>query len=213
MYGIRAKKPWACLESWFILTTYLGHYPLHCLLLPYLKQVLIYPAALHIKHLKPLARGASKKRTSLAPTKPTGPKVLGQRNTTSTESQDAIVRLYDTFIMFSAAGGHIALRQHIALLLVRHQSADCPPRRVARPPGPLTRPPPLVHRIGLLKTVQRGPLQHKGCSRPLTLPQLLTSLNAIDVGRPFMTAALRLCRPLFNRGACFHTRAQHRFHR
>ena len=100
-------------------------------------------AALHIKHLKPLARGASKKRTSLAPTKPTGPKVLGQRNTTSTESQDAIVRLYDTFIMFSAAGGHIALRQHIALLLVRHQSADCPrgthavwPGRRARSPDP-----------------------------------------------------------------------------
>ena len=100
-------------------------------------------AALHIKHLKPLARGASKKRTSLAPTKPTGPKVLGQRNTTSTESQDAIVRLYDTFIRFSAAGGHIALRQHIALLLVRHQSADCPrgthavwPGRRARSPDP-----------------------------------------------------------------------------
>ena len=100
-------------------------------------------AALHIKHLKPLARGASKKRTSLAPTKPTGPKVLGQRNTTSTESQDSIVRLYDTFIMFSAAGGHIALRQHIALLLVRHQSADCPrgthavwPGRRARSPDP-----------------------------------------------------------------------------
>ena len=100
-------------------------------------------SALHIKHLKPLARGASQKRTSLAPTKPTGPKVLGQRNTTSTESQDAIVRLYDTFIMFSAAGGHIALRQHIALLLVRHQSADCPrgthavwPGRRARSPDP-----------------------------------------------------------------------------
>ena len=107
--------------------------------------------ALHIKHLKPLARGASKKRTSLAPNKPTGPKALGQRNTTSTESQDAIVRLYDTFIVFSVTGGHIALRQHITLLLVRYQSADCPRGTHAVWPGCRARSPDR----GLLKTVIR----------------------------------------------------------
>ena len=41
--------------------------------------------------------------------------------------------------------------------------------------------------------------------------------NATDVGRPFMTAAPRSCRPLLNRGACFRThcaaQSQARFHR
>ena len=37
-------------------------------------------------------------------------------------------------------------------------------------------------------------------------PSNAIGLPDIYVGRPFMTAALRSCRPLFDRGACFHTR-------
>ena len=34
---------------------------------------------------------------------------------------------------------------------------------------------------------------------------------SLDVGHPFMTAAPRSCRPLFNRGTCFHTRRRSQY--
>ena len=58
-----------------------------------------------------------------------------------------------------------------------------------------------------MQSQSQSQTQLKGKPSPLQYKQADHSAqNAIDVGRPLMSATLRSCRPLFNRCACFHTR-------